>query len=97
MCTSRFVNLLLHHKRILCFDDYNTLQLQAYFLVLDDIMDNSHTRRGQPCWFRLPKVHANFKLVPMFFSVTSEIAIAGKAINLCILYFFVVGSYDRSK
>lgn len=30
--------------------------LQAYFLVLDDVMDNSHTRRGQPCWFRLPKI-----------------------------------------
>ncbi|KNA16266.1 hypothetical protein SOVF_090530 [Spinacia oleracea] len=25
-------------------------------LVLDDILDSSHTRRGQPCWFRLPKV-----------------------------------------
>ncbi|KAE8706569.1 Farnesyl pyrophosphate synthase 2 [Hibiscus syriacus] len=30
--------------------------LQAYFLIQDDIMDQSHTRRGQPCWFRLSKV-----------------------------------------
>ncbi|XP_055801386.1 farnesyl pyrophosphate synthase-like [Solanum dulcamara] len=30
--------------------------LQAYFLVLDDIMDGSHTRRSQPCWYKLEKV-----------------------------------------
>ncbi|KAJ3677544.1 hypothetical protein LUZ60_003268 [Juncus effusus] len=30
--------------------------LQACLLVLDDIMDNSTTRRGQLCWYKLPKV-----------------------------------------
>ena len=30
--------------------------LQAYFLVADDIMDASHTRRGQPCWYKMKDV-----------------------------------------
>ncbi|KAF0267039.1 hypothetical protein FOG48_03882 [Hanseniaspora uvarum] len=31
--------------------------LQAYFLVADDMMDKSITRRGQPCWYKVENVN----------------------------------------
>ncbi|KAJ8925720.1 hypothetical protein NQ315_009567 [Exocentrus adspersus] len=32
------------------------IQLQAFFVIVDDVIDNSEQRRGAPCWFRNPDV-----------------------------------------
>ena len=54
------------------------LQLQAYFLVLDDIMDNSQTRRGQPCWFRVPQVRSEASIL-----FTYQIISIGSCLDGC--------------
>lgn len=30
--------------------------VQTYFLILDDIMDQSKFRRGRPCWYTVPEI-----------------------------------------
>ena len=82
-----FKMYLLHIMRIYCIVLYSMQErcqaaalgwciefLQAFFLVADDLMDDSVTRRGQPCWFRLPEVKTiavNDRCVPSIHILTN--------------------------
>ncbi|PLB52335.1 terpenoid synthase [Aspergillus steynii IBT 23096] len=40
----------------MCILGWLVEMLQANLLIIDDIMDESTTRRGQPCWYKRPEV-----------------------------------------
>lgn len=46
----------LNGMMLLCNFHCFPLQFQSVFLICDDAMDGSQTRRGQPCWYKLDDV-----------------------------------------
>lgn len=54
------------------------VKLQAYFLVADDMMDQSITRRGQPCWYKVVSCNV-LKLAVELYELFADICDASSA------------------
>ncbi len=54
-------------------------QLQSFFLVSDDMIDGSITRRGQPCWYRASGVG--------LIAVNDSVMLEGAIYHLLKTYF----------
>ncbi|XP_073408414.1 farnesyl pyrophosphate synthase-like isoform X1 [Dendrobates tinctorius] len=72
--------------------------LQAFFLVADDIMDNSVTRRGQPCWYRragigLDAINDSFLLEASIYRVLKKYC-RQQPYYLSLLELFLETSYQ---
>ncbi|XP_053330680.1 farnesyl pyrophosphate synthase isoform X2 [Spea bombifrons] len=72
--------------------------LQAFFLVADDIMDNSVTRRGQPCWYKkegiaLDAVNDAFLLESCIYRLLKTYC-RGQPYYLSLLELFLEVSYQ---
>ncbi|KAM4663317.1 farnesyl pyrophosphate synthase isoform 2-T2 [Discoglossus pictus] len=72
--------------------------LQAFFLVADDIMDNSVTRRGQPCWYKkegigMDAINDSFLLEASIYRVLKKYC-RGQSYYLNLLELFLETSYQ---
>uniref|UniRef100_A0A8C3IP92 Farnesyl pyrophosphate synthase n=2 Tax=Chrysemys picta bellii TaxID=8478 RepID=A0A8C3IP92_CHRPI len=72
--------------------------LQAFFLVADDIMDFSLTRRGQPCWYKkegigLDAVNDSFLLESCIYQLLKKYC-RGKPYYVHLLELFLQTSYQ---